>query len=101
MKWIRVRTYRTLPDAHLALNELVHAGLPATLRGESRAPLAGELPFPDARIELWVEVSHAETAEAVLAEIDAAAAGEPRRCPKCGEENPPAFDMCWSCGQGL
>ncbi|MGZ5066919.1 MAG: DUF7577 domain-containing protein, partial [Usitatibacter sp.] len=21
--------------------------------------------------------------------------------PKCGEENPPAFDFCWSCGTAL
>lgn len=101
MQWSRVRTYRTLPEAHLALEELLHAGLTAELRGETRAPLAGEIPFADARVEVWVIAAQAEAAESLLAEIDATAEGEPRPCARCGEENPPAFDLCWKCGATL
>ncbi len=101
MNWTRLKSFRTLPEAHLALNELLHAGLTAELRGESRAPLAGEIPFVDARLEVWVITAQAEAAAALLAEVDAAGEGEPRRCPRCGEENPPAFELCWSCGAAL
>lgn len=101
MNWTRLRTFATLPEAHLALNELLHAGFAAEIRGESRAPLAGQIPFADARVEVWVVGAQEAAARELLAEIDAAGEGAPRRCPACGEENPPAFDLCWSCGASL
>lgn len=97
MTWTRLRTFRTLPEAHLALNELLHAGFAAEIRGESRAPLAGEIPFADARLEVWVPDAQQPAAAELLDEIDAAGEGDPRRCPACDEENPPAFELCWNC----
>jgi hypothetical protein len=97
MHWTRLRAFRTLPEAHLTLNELLHAGFAAEIRGETRAPLAGEIPFSDARLEVWVPTAQAEAAGELLAELDAAGEGDPRACPRCGEENPPAFELCWSC----
>ncbi len=100
MTWARLRSYRTLPEAHLALNEVLHAGMTAEVRGQQRAPLAGEIPFSDALLELWVVRAQQEAAEQLLAEIDRAGEGAPRRCV-CGEDNPPTFDLCWSCGAVL
>jgi len=52
---------------------------------------------------LWVEQdAHAPRAREVIeAYLHSSASGPPRTCPACGEENPPAFDLCWSCGAGL
>ena len=65
--------------------------------------MAGELPLDAALPQLWVE----DPADAARARslIEAfARAGVPTgvvRCPKCGEENPASFDLCWKCGTGL
>lgn len=101
MNWVRLRTCRSLPEAHLVNTALLRAGLRSEVRGESRAPLAGEIPFADARVEVWVGPEHLLSATALLAEIDAAGEGEPHTCPKCGEESPPAFELCWRCGADL
>lgn len=101
MSWSRLRTYRTLPEAHLALNELLHSGMTGEVRGEQRAPLAGEIPFADARIELWIVTNQIDAAEALLTEIDVASNGPAKVCPRCREECPSTFDLCWSCGATL
>ncbi len=53
--------------------------------------------------QVWVD--DARDAERAHALIDAylapAPAGPAVACPKCGEENPASFDLCWSCGAGL
>jgi len=33
-------------------------------------------------------------------EADAARGGT-RHCAACGEDSPPAFDLCWKCGASL
>ena len=101
MKWVRFRICRTLPEAHLVNTELMRAGIPTEVRGESRLPLAGEIPFVDARVEVWVTEEHVLSAAALLAEVEAACAGPARTCPHCREENPPAFELCWQCGRDL
>lgn len=65
--------------------------------------LAGELPVDAARPQVWVDdAAHAPRARALIDEYLAASPnGPPVKCPKCGEENPPAFDLCWSCGASL
>jgi len=65
--------------------------------------LAGELPIEASLPQLWVEQdAHAPRAREVIeAYLHSSASGPPRTCPACGEENPPAFDLCWSCGAVL
>jgi hypothetical protein len=65
--------------------------------------LAGELPVDVARPQVWVDdPAHAERARALIDEyVRAVPSGPPVKCPKCGEENPGSFDLCWSCGAGL
>ena len=96
--WVRLRSCRSLPEAHLVNTELMRAGIQSEVRGEARAPLAGEIPFADARVEVWVVSDGLVSANSLLAEIEAASEGPARTCRKCGEENPPAFELCWCCG---
>ena len=66
--------------------------------------LAGELPVDVARPQVWVDdPANFERARALIDEYLRAApvAGPPVKCPKCGEENPSSFDLCWSCGASL
>jgi hypothetical protein len=53
--------------------------------------------------QLWVD--NPGDAGRALALIDeflrTPGGGAPRTCPSCSEENPAAFDLCWSCGAGL
>lgn len=65
--------------------------------------LAGELPVDVARPQVWVDdPAHFARARALIDEyLSAPPAGPPVRCPRCGEENPGSFDLCWSCGASL
>ena len=63
----------------------------------------GEVPYDAALPQVWVEKpADAERARALILEfLKAPSAGPARRCPRCGEENPGSFDLCWACGAGL
>lgn len=62
----------------------------------------GEIPVDAAAPQLWLEEPRdEERARRALEEFRAQGAGPARRCPACGEDNPPAFDLCWSCGASL
>jgi hypothetical protein len=61
------------------------------------------LPIDAALPQIWVEdpddaARARELIEAFLLPLPSA---PPVICPKCGEENPSSFDLCWSCGAGL
>jgi len=62
----------------------------------------GEIPVDAAAPQLWLEEpGDEERARRALEEFRVQGAGPAKRCPACGEENPPAFELCWSCGAGL
>ncbi len=65
--------------------------------------LAGELPIDAALPQVWVEnPADATRARGLIDEYFASSVtGPPITCPKCGEENPSSFELCWSCGAGL
>ena len=75
----------------------------ARIFNANASSLAGELPIDAALPQVWVDDPRdAERASAlVTAFLTPAPAGPAVTCPACGEENPPAFDLCWSCGAGL
>jgi hypothetical protein len=101
MSWTRIRSYTTLAEATLTHRTLLGDGFEAEIRGEALLPLGGQIPFADARVGVWVPEAQADAAKASLAELDRVGEGPARRCPRCGEENPPAFDLCWACGSEL
>ena len=78
-------------------------GIRARIFNAHASSLAGELPIDASLPQLWVEndADAPRARETIDAYLRASSAGPPRTCPACGEENPPAFDLCWRCGAGL
>jgi hypothetical protein len=82
---------------------LAQRGVRTQIFNANASSLAGELPIDCATPQVWVEnVDDAPRArELIDAYIQSSPSGPPKRCPKCGEENPAAFELCWACGAGL
>jgi len=98
----RVHTAANLPEAHLILDLLAHRGIRARIFNANASSLAGELPIDASLPQVWVEHPRdADRARELIEEFLRSGSGPSRKCPACGEENPPAFDLCWSCGTGL
>lgn len=92
----------TLPEAHLLAEALAGLGIRVRLLNAHAAGALGELPADAASPQLWLDDERDEKrAREAIAAIRARAAGPARTCAGCGEENPPAFDLCWSCGRAL
>ena len=99
----RVHTAATLAEAHLLVDLLADRGIRARIFNANASSLAGELPIDASLPQVWVErVDEAPRArELIDGFLRATSSGPPRECRACGEENPPAFDLCWSCGASL
>jgi hypothetical protein len=48
-----------------------------------------------------VNPADAERARGFIDEYLNASSGPARKCEKCGEENPGAFEVCWNCREPL
>jgi len=92
-----------LMEAHIVLDMLEHALIPAQLFNQHAQGGMGDIPFTHAYPEVWVIrdedyergrriVQHYETMPQSNQVIS---------CPTCGEENPVNFQLCWQCGNGL
>jgi len=44
-----------------------------------------------------VNPADAERARGLIDEYLRSTSGPAVRCPKCGEENPSSFEVCWNC----
>lgn len=116
-------------DAHVVRAALEQAGIPAEVRNEMLAPLAGGLPYTDVMVEVWIPGAHVGAARAVLetlqrpvegaghlslseappdaagalSEAPGAGALSPaeRPCPACGEPVPRELSECWNCQTSL
>lgn len=98
----RVFDAASLPEAQLALDYLASRGIRARLLNTHAASAIGELPVDAGCAQVWVEDAREETrARQAIAELRATPLGPSRCCPGCREDNPPAFDLCWSCGAWL
>jgi hypothetical protein len=98
----RIYNAANLPDAHIVAGVLAGRGIRVRILNASAAGAIGELPFDAAAPQLWVDDPRdAPRARAIVEEFLQRGTGPPRPCSACGEENPPAFELCWSCGQGL
>jgi hypothetical protein len=98
----RVYNATNLPDAHIIAGYLADRGIRVRILNANASGVIGELPVDAAAPQLWVEDSrNAPRARELIDEFLRATSGPSRPCPACGEENPPAFEMCWSCGKGL
>ncbi|APV52603.1 hypothetical protein BWI17_22000 [Betaproteobacteria bacterium GR16-43] len=96
----RVYAAANLLEAQLLLDQLAGAGIRARIFNANASSIAGELPIEASLPQLWVdEDGQHERARSVIVEfLQKRPSGPPRACPACGEENPAAFETCWSCG---
>jgi len=82
-------------------NILVNNGIRCEVRNDIMSSAAGEVPPTEVWPEVWVlrEVDY-EKAERLIEE---SLNGDPKAtswfCPHCHETNPPAFELCWQCGE--
>lgn len=82
-------------------NLLTTEGIRAFIKNEHLGSIVGEMPFPEAWPQLWVEndldydrAKQLIDANSLLSESPS----EPWRCKNCGEDNEGQFGACWSCG---
>lgn len=99
------KVYESLNFHQVGLRQslLQEEGIECTIRNQSGAGLAGEVPFTEVYPELWVtedaDVARALELLAARTEALAAAVDLPDwRCPACGETVPGNFETCWNCG---
>lgn len=98
----RLLNAANLPEAHLLAGWLSQHGIRVRVLNANAAGAIGELPVDAAAPQVWLLDSRDEDrAREALDAFRAQASGPARPCPACGEENPPAFELCWACGQGL
>lgn len=98
----RVHTAANLPEAHLLVDLLADRGIRARVLNANASGIAGELPIDAAMPQVWVDdASDATRAREVIEGFALCPTGAARKCPRCGEDNPAAFDLCWACGAGL
>lgn len=100
---MQLSVHRTVGEARLLAGALEAMGVFVEVRGEALAPLSGEIPSAETWIELWVEPGDLEHAKVLLAELreNQEQAERSVECPRCREENPGNFELCWSCGLEL
>jgi hypothetical protein len=99
-----IATFLTAEEAHMASNVLQDAGIVSYLEDANISGALGLSGSLMCEVNLQVAEADRQRAIAVLAQAKAAPQGEPataRRCPKCGAEFSPGFDVCWSCGSPM
>ena len=84
-------------------NLLEAAGIPCYLRNEALSQLAGEVPFPECSMEIWLKSDDDQPhADAVLKLLRDGPApdhpGAPAWHCHCGEHLEAQFTACWRCG---
>jgi hypothetical protein len=96
------RLYRAadLTDAYLLLHRLQREGIGARVLNEHARGALGEIPFTHAAPEVWLDDERdLGRAQALLRQHEAApVSGRSWRCPRCREDNPAEFELCWNCG---
>jgi hypothetical protein len=98
----RLCSAANLPEAHILAGWLAQRGIRVRVFNANAAGALGEIPVDAAAPQLWLEDARDdERARRALEEFRAQGSGPARRCPACGEDNPPAFELCWACGKSL
>lgn len=99
----RIANAANLPEAMLLLDLLSQHGIRARILNANASSIAGELPIDASLPQIWVDDASraARAREVIEVHLRKGPLGPPVGCPKCGEENPSSFDLCWACGTGL
>lgn len=91
-------------EIHHLKNLLQSAGIRCQLRNEGLSTLAGEVPFTECAMQIWLEnESDRGHADSILREMTgrsapATATGRTWICAGCGEHIDAQFTACWNCG---
>lgn len=87
-------------------SELDALAIPYMVKNEFAGGAIGELPWQEAQQELWLlDEGWADKAHRVVDALVSNRKGAEKReatewvCATCDENNGPAFDSCWHCGQ--
>lgn len=89
-----------LHEAHHLKNLLESAGIRCRLKNEGLSALAGEIPFPECAVQLFLlsENDRPEADTVLRAWRAGAPSGPPWTCPACAEQLEHQFTTCWRCG---
>ena len=90
-----------LVETHHLKNLLQAAGIRCWIKNEDLVRLAGEIPFPECSLQLFVErADDYPAAEALVRDFlkPRPQASPTWRCASCGEASEGQFTACWSCG---
>jgi thiamine monophosphate kinase len=90
-----------LVEAHHLKNLLQSAGIRCRLKNEELVRLAGEVPFPECALQIFVERAEDQPAAETL--VREFLRPQPRtteswQCRSCGETIEGQFTACWNCG---
>lgn len=91
-------------EIHHLKNLLQSAGIRCQLRNEGLSTLAGEVPFTECAMQIWLEdESDRAQASSILREMTgrstpATATETTWTCVGCGERLEAQFTACWNCG---
>ncbi len=98
----RIVIYSSLNIATVQLVRatLTQEGIVSYMGSVHLAPLGGEVPFDDARIELFVEEEDEARALAII-NAQTGPQGADRICSSCEASNPSNFEVCWRCQSPL
>ncbi len=101
---VEVYAAANAPDAHLLKGRLEDEGIQVTVVGEPLQSAAGDLPFFwSTSPRLWVARADYERAQQIIQQWErenrpgGAGSSGPWTCPRCHEEVPGDFDVCWNC----
>jgi hypothetical protein len=99
----RIYTASHLPDAHIVANLLRHSGIAVQIFNVNASGAFGELPLESSLPQVWLENEKDEArANEIIGNYQHTAVSNiVRPCSHCGEENPLAFETCWSCGKAV
>ena len=98
----RLFNAHTRVDAWLLRYRLAHANIDAHVFNEHMQSIVGDVPPDLAGPQVWVDDENYARAREVLEAFRAEREREGSvACPRCGEENPATFDLCWKCGGAL
>jgi hypothetical protein len=92
-------------EIHHLKNLLESAGIRCRLRNEGLSTLAGEVPFTECAMQIWLEnKSDRGLANSILREMTGRRAtssgtGGTWNCAGCGEHLEAQFTACWNCGR--
>jgi hypothetical protein len=81
-------------------NILSNNRIECEIRNDGLSSTAGETPPTEVWAELWIlnETDHCQAEKLIQEAIH----GDPKAtswfCERCSEDNAPAFEICWNCG---